>query len=54
MYYIQRSGNGYLETVDEFETRREARAMLAEYQLADPAGRYYLSTRACKEWRHRP
>lgn len=51
MIYIQRKGNGYLETVDEFATRREARAMLAEYQLSDPSGYYYLSSRACKAWR---
>lgn len=49
--YIQRKGDGYLETVDQFDTYKEARAMLAEYQLADPCGYYYLSTRACKEWR---
>lgn len=54
MYYIQRrdriAGNwDTLETVDEFETRREARAMLTEYQMADCA-EYYISTRACKHW----
>ncbi len=49
--YVQRRGHGILETVDEFDTRKEARAMLAEYQLADPSAEYYLSTRACKEWR---
>lgn len=51
MTYIQRKGGGYLETVDEFETRKEARAMLIEYRLADPYGTYYLSSRACTEWR---
>lgn len=51
MYYIQRRCDGYLETVDEFTTRREARATLFEYRLADPYAHYYLSTRACKEWR---
>jgi hypothetical protein len=49
-YYIQRRGNGYLETVDEFDSRRKARKMLAEYQLSDWSGYYYLSTRACKAW----
>lgn len=49
--YIQRNGDGYLETVDEFETMREARAMLAEYRLADQSADYYLSSRACKDWR---
>lgn len=51
MIYIQRKGNGYLETVDEFETRKEARAMLAEYRMSDPSAEYYLSSRACKNWR---
>lgn len=51
MVYIQRRGDGYLETVDEFDTWKEARAMLSEYQLSDNYGFYYLSTRACKAWR---
>jgi hypothetical protein len=51
MTYIQRRGNGYLETVDEFETRKEARTMLREYKMADTAADYYLSSRACREWR---
>lgn len=50
MIYIQRKGNGYLETVDEFTTRKEARSMLSEYQLSDPYASYYLSQRACQEW----
>ena len=53
MTYIQRKDNEFklLETVDEFEERSEARKILSEYQLSDPYGEYYLSTRACKEWR---
>ena len=51
MIYIQRKGDGYLETVDEFKTRKEARAMLAEYRLSDPTAYYYISSRACKDWR---
>ena len=53
MTYIQRKDNQFklLETVDEFEERSEARKMLNEYRLSDPYGEYYLSTRACKEWR---
>ena len=35
MYYIQRKDNGWLETVDEFETLKEAREMLREYSLSD-------------------
>ena len=48
--YIQRKDSGQLETVDEFDTRKEARAMLAEYQMADPSASYYLSSRPCKGW----
>lgn len=51
MIYIQRKGQGYLETVDEFTTRKEARKMLSEYQLSDPSGYYYLSSRCCKAWK---
>jgi hypothetical protein len=49
-YYIQRKGDGHLETVDEFETRREANSMLSEYQMCDPYASYYVSTRPCKDW----
>lgn len=51
MVYIQRRDHKYLETVDEFRSLKEAKAMLAEYRLSDPYARYYLSSRACKEWR---
>lgn len=53
MTYIQRKDAHYLETVDEFETMKEAKAMLAEYRMADPYAHYYLSSRACKDWRER-
>lgn len=49
-FYIQRKGQGIRETVDQFETRKEARAMLAEYRLADPSADYYISSRACRGW----
>jgi hypothetical protein len=49
--YIQRKDGRQLETVDQFETRKEARAMLAEYRLSDPSADYYLSQRACRAWR---
>jgi hypothetical protein len=51
MKYIQRKGNGYLETVDEFSTYRDARAMLVEYRMCDQSADYYISSRACKSWR---
>lgn len=50
MRYIQRSGDGYLETVDQFETMQEAVAMLKEYRLSDPTAYYYISQRPCKDW----
>jgi hypothetical protein len=53
MFYIQRKDGSTLETVDEFETRKEARAMLAEYRLADSSAIYYASTRPCKDWKNR-
>ena len=50
-YYIQRrESSKVVETVDEFETRTEARAMVAEYSLADRSARYYVSPRACRDW----
>jgi hypothetical protein len=51
MVYVQRKGDGYLETVDEFETRKEASTMLGEYQSSDYSAEYYLSSRACKTWK---
>lgn len=51
MHYIQRKDAHGLETIDEFETLREARAMVAEYQLADSHAHYYISSRACRAWR---
>jgi hypothetical protein len=48
--YITRKGQGYLETVDQFDTRKEAKAALQEYRLSDPSASYYLSARPCKGW----
>jgi hypothetical protein len=50
MIYMQRKSAGYLETVDAFNTMKEARVMLSEYQLSDKSAVYYLSRRACKAW----
>lgn len=52
-FYIQRKDDRYLETVDEFETRKEALDMLAEYRLSDRSAHYYLSTRPCRDWTDR-
>ena len=51
MYYIQRKDGKQLETVDEFATRKEANEMRKEYCMSDPTARYYISKRACKDWR---
>ncbi len=48
--YIQRYGQRQRETVDEFETNREACQMVREYRFSDPLANYYLSQRACKDW----
>jgi len=50
MQYIQQKYGKCLETVDEFTTCKEARAMLAEYRMCNPTSHYYISTRACREW----
>lgn len=51
MFYINMKNGREVETVDEFETRREARDMLAEYVMSAPGAGYYISTRATAEWR---
>lgn len=51
MVYIQLKSSDGLETVDQFETRKDAKLMLTEYRLSDNLGYYYLSSRACKHWR---
>ena len=50
-YINTRDQYNHVETVDEFETRKEGRAMLAEYQLSAPSMGYYLSSRSSFDWR---
>lgn len=52
MIFIQRKDSRQLETVDEFDNLKEARAMLIEYRISDPTATYYLSRRPCKQWRN--
>ena len=52
MAYIQRKYAKKVETVDQFETWREATKMVREYRLSDPSAEYYISTRPCKAWRN--
>lgn len=49
-WYIQRAGQGQVETVDQFDDRKEAKKMRAEYALSDRTAGFYLSTRPCKGW----
>lgn len=53
MFYIQRKDRRGLETVDEFETLKEARAMVKEYRASDSSAWYYVSRRACKAWKEK-
>lgn len=50
MKYINRKEGKDIETVDQFDTRKEARDMVREYQLSDPSAYYYISSRSTKEW----
>jgi len=51
MTYIQRKDQYSLETVDQFETRKEAANMLKEYKMSDRTAQFYMSSRACKGWK---
>ena len=52
MKYINYRYNGEIETIDEFETYKEARAMLAEYRLAYGYGaELWISQRCTKDWK---
>ena len=51
MVYINQKQFGYTETVDEFDTPKEAREALREYQMAFHGGGMYISSRATKWWR---
>jgi hypothetical protein len=51
--YINIKNNGEVETVDEFETRKEAVLMVNEYQYSDLSNHYYLSQRSTNEWKEK-
>tara|TARA_R110000824_G_scaffold373808_1_gene564240 strand:+ start:96 stop:281 length:186 start_codon:yes stop_codon:yes gene_type:complete len=38
------------ETIDETETRKEAKYLVSEYQSSDPYGNYWISQKPCKAW----
>jgi len=52
MIYIQRKDHDtrQLETVDEFNSRKEASEALKEYRQSDTSAHYYISSRPCKDW----
>jgi len=51
MKYIQRKDNyGNFETIDEFESHKEAKNMLKEYRLSDQSAYYYISQKPCRDW----
>ena len=51
MTYINRRGQGYIETVSEYASYKEARKDLVEYSLSDSSAYYYLSQRSTNDWR---
>ena len=51
MTYINMRSSYGVETVDSFESRREAKLTIKEYRLADRANHYYLSQRCTNQWR---
>jgi hypothetical protein len=51
MRYINIKTSYGVETIDQFETYKEALKMVKEYNLSDPYNYYYISQRCTKEWR---
>jgi len=51
MYYINIKQSGNVETLDQFETFKEAKTMLKEYRIASPYYHgAYISSRCTKAW----
>lgn len=42
--------SGNRETIDEFDSVKEARENLKEYRMASPDTTFYISRRFCKGW----
>lgn len=51
MNYINFKYNGEVETIDQFETYKEAKETIKEYRMAYSDGEVYLSNRSTKQWR---
>jgi len=46
--YINIRYNGEVETVDQFDTMKEAREMVKEYNMVQPG--HYISQRCTNDW----
>ncbi len=53
MKYINIKTGNEVETVDEFETYKEAKEMLKEYRLSDTYNNYYMSNRSTNDWKNK-
>lgn len=51
MSYINIKNGGIVETVDQFTTYKECKAMLKEYRLSDQSNYYYISQRCTIDWK---
>jgi len=51
MHYINIKSSYGIETIDEFETRKEAREMLIEYRMIYAI--VYISQRCTRDWSER-
>ena len=49
--YINYKGGEGKETVDEFDSPKEAREAIKHYRQSDPAGEYWLSSKCCSNWK---
>lgn len=50
-YYPIKKGPWERETVSECDTAKEAHEELSNYAFSDPQGYYYVSRRACGNWK---
>ena len=51
MVYINFKGGEGNETVDECGNRKEAEALLKDYQQSDKSGQYWISAKPCSNWK---
>ena len=54
MYYINGKYQGQIETVDETESFKDAKYLVAEYRMAfGSEWQLWISSRSTKEWREK-